>query len=112
MARHNQWHVSGWPAILIAPVVAPLALIARAFGFVSDTPAELSASDVAQYLDNFLCDRGQPFDWDDFTSIDLSDPILDAIREEAASIPLPVDAIGQAKLVSLLEKARALSDVG
>ena len=111
MARHNQWHVSGWPAILIAPVVAPLALIARVFGFISDAPAELSASDVARYLDNFLCDRGQPFDWDDFISIDLSDPTLDAIRQEAVDIPLPVDAIGKAKLVSLLEKARALSNV-
>ena len=111
MARHNQWHVSGWPAILTAPVVVPLALIARAFGFFSGAPAELSASDVAQYLSNFLSDRGQPFDWDDFISIDLSDPILDAIRQEAADIPLPMDAIGQAKLVSLLEKARALSSV-
>lgn len=68
----------------------------------------MTASDVARYFDDFLQDRGEPFDWDDFTCIKLADPALDDIREEAAFVPLPVDASGRAKLMSLLNRVRTL----
>lgn len=111
MAGHRQWHVSGWAAILIAPLIIPLALIARAFGFLKDKPADLTASDVALYLDDFLHGRGKPFDWDDFTNITLADPALDNIREQAAFVPLPLDASGRERLISLLDEVRTLDEV-
>lgn len=111
MAGHRQWHVSGWAAILIAPVILPFVLIAKAFGLLEGKPADLTASDVAIYLDDFLQDRGKPFDWDDFTSIPLADPELDDIREQAAFVPLPIDASGRARLLSLLDKVRTLDEI-
>ncbi len=96
---------------MIAPVVLPLTLMARAIGLLKDTPADLTPADVALYFDDFLNDRGNPFDWDDFTSITLADPALDEIREEATFVPLPLDANGRTTLIGLLERVRALSDV-
>lgn len=111
MAGHNQWHVSGWPAILAAPIVLPLARIAGALGLLRDKPANLTPFEVGRYLDDFLNYRGKPCDWDDFTSITLADPILDDIRQEAANVRLPVDAYGEKTLVGLLDRVRALENV-
>lgn len=111
MAGDNQWHVSGWAAMFAAPIMLPLARIARAFGLLRDTPADLTPLEVGRYLDDFLTDRGKPSDWDDFTTVTLADPILDDIRQEAANVRLPLDAYGEKTLVGLLDRVRALENV-
>ena len=82
MARHRQWHISGWPAILLAPLVIPVILLIvlaeRLFGLKSS--ADLTARDVEGYLQDFLEGTGGDWDRDDFTSIKITDPSLDAIR--------------------------------
>lgn len=104
MAKHRQWHIGGVAAWLLLPIAMPAALIA---GWLS-RPSKLSAKDVAGYIDNFLSDRGGSWDWDDFTSIPIADPELEAIRREAAVVRLPLDRRGRAKLASLLERVRRL----
>lgn len=109
MGRHAQWHISGWLAVLLTPLALPVALLGRVFGILPDTPARLSASEIVLYIDDFLNGRGEPFDWDDFTSIKLADPDLDRIRSRAADVRLPVDRYGRLTLEELLREARALA---
>lgn len=103
-------HISGWPAILLAPLAIPVIVVIklaeRVFGL--KTSVDLTAQDVASYLRNFLEGTGGDWDWDHFTSVPITDPTLEGFREEAASVPLPLDAEGEAALKRLLERVSAL----
>jgi hypothetical protein len=103
-------HISGWPAVLLAPLAIPAILLItlsqRLFGLKST--ADLSAQEVESYLRDFLEGTGSDWDWDDFTSVSITDPTLERFRGEAASVPLPLDAEGEATLRRLLEEVRAL----
>jgi hypothetical protein len=68
----------------------------------------LTPGEVVTYLSNFIAGEGRPNDWDDFTSVDISDPELEAIRVEAASIYLPVNVDGDRRLRRLLDEARSI----
>jgi hypothetical protein len=112
MARHNQWHVelTGWRALLIpfAFVAAIMVqLVVRLFGLKNS--ADLTPDEVAGYLQNFIGGRGGDWDWDDFTSVPITDPALEAIRQEAEMVPLPIDDAGISKLRQLLARARSLA---
>jgi len=65
-----------------------------------------SPREVVAYLSNFIEGEGRPNDWDDFTSVDISDPELEAIRAAAANIYLPVNVDGDRRLRTLLDEAR------
>ena len=109
MARHRQWHISGWPAVLLAPFVVPAILlikVAERLGL--KRTVDLTTDDVEGYLSDFLEGHGGDWDWDDFTCIPITDPSLDQIREEAAFVQLPLNDNGRAKLRELLERVRAM----
>ncbi len=103
-------HISGWPAILLAPLAIPvillIALAERVFGL--KTSVDLTAQDVGTYLGDFLEGTGSDWDWDDFTSIPITDPTLEGFRKQAALVRLPLDAEGEATLRRLLAEVRAL----
>jgi len=40
----------------------------------------LSPAEAADAIDRFLRATGEPYDWDDFTSVRFKDPEVDAIR--------------------------------
>lgn len=42
--------------------------------------AKYTKSEVAEIIEQFLDGTGGPWDWDDFTSIRIADPELEAIR--------------------------------
>lgn len=92
MARHQQWHISGWPAVLLAPVAIIVAVLVQLFVrlFGLNNSADLTREGVLGYLEDFIDGRGGDWDWDDFTSIPIRDPSLDRVREEAASVELPL----------------------
>jgi hypothetical protein len=110
MAHHQQWHIRGWAASVLAPVAIVAAvvvqLVVRVFGLKNS--ADLTAEEIAGYLENFIEGRSGDWDWDDFTSIPITDPALEAIRQEAAIMELPTDDAGDAKLRQLLARARSL----
>jgi hypothetical protein len=71
-----------------------------------------SAAEVANKLEEFLEGRGRPWDWDDFISTPLDDPVLERIRVESATLPdrfPPLEAdhycspLGLARLRELLD---------
>jgi len=77
-------------------------MVAKVFpGARRRTPAE-----VVAYLSNFIEGEGRPDDWDDFISVDISDPELEAIRAAAANISLPVNVDDDRRLRTLLDEAR------
>lgn len=107
----GRWlHISGWPAILLAPFAIPVILLIklaeRLLGL--KTSVDLTAQEVESYLRDLVEGTGGDWDWDDFTSIPITDLTLEGVREEAALVPLPLDAEGEATLRRLLEKVRAL----
>jgi hypothetical protein len=110
LAIGRSLHISGWPAILLAPLAIPaillIVLAERLFGL--KTSADLTARDVEDYLRDFLEGTGGDWDWDDFTSIPIADPSLEAIRQQALWVDLPLTEHGYATLTSLLEQVRAM----
>jgi len=95
---------AGAVAILIGLVAV---LFDRLFG---ERGAELSADEVAGYIDDVLQGRGGAWDWDDFTSIPIADPQLDELRQEAQMVNLPLDAGGRTKLETLRARAITIAD--
>ena len=47
----------------------------------------LTKGEASQYIDDFLSGRGATWDWDDFISIPLDDPLLEEVRLKCASLP-------------------------
>ena len=70
---------------------------------------DLTAEDVVGYLENFIEGRGGGRDWDDFCCIPITDPTLEAIRQQAALVQCPLDEAGEAELRTLLARARSLA---
>ena len=112
MARHRQKHISGLPAYLLAPMLVVVVISAKVISwtFGLKQTEDLTARDVASYLEDFIGGRGRKWDWDDFCCIPITDPALEAIRREAAFVRLPLDEAGEAKLRALLARTRSLAD--
>ncbi len=68
---------------MLAPFALPLALVAQLFsakGTIDRTPDE-----VAGFIKDFLDGRGGEWDWDEFESVPIADPELEAIRRRATT---------------------------
>jgi len=59
----------------------PAALIAQLLP--GKKTEDRSASEVATYLRDFIKGEGGDWDWDDFESVPITDPVLERIRQEA-----------------------------
>lgn len=111
MSRRSQdWHISGWLAIALVPLVLPIALVAKLVS--TKKTRDRSAAEVAGFLRDFIDGTGGEWDWDDFTSVPITNQRLDAIRIEADRIPLPINQAGRIKLAELLARAEAFSIIG
>lgn len=89
---------------MLAPLILPIAIVAGLFS----KPKKRSPAEVAGFIRDFLEDRGGEWDWDDFTSVPLADPELEAIRRDADLIALPVSEGGREQLKALLARAEIL----
>ena len=47
----------------------------------------MNAREVATVIDDFVSGRGGRWDWDDFLSLTIGDPRLDAIRKRCSALP-------------------------
>jgi hypothetical protein len=63
------------------------------------------AAYAARVIRSFLDETCGPYDWDDFTSCSLRDPLSDSIRLRARDLDLPVDADGERELLALADEA-------
>ena len=71
-----------------------------------------SQEQVLLEIEKFLSDRGGAYDWDDFCSIKIDDPQLDAIRIFCADLPnlYPPSVCGQYCNENGLTRLRKLAD--
>lgn len=69
---------------------------------------DLTPSDVASYLEDWIEGKGGEWDWDDFTSIPITDPFLESVREEATALNYPLDQADISRLRELLRQVKAL----
>lgn len=106
MKRSTGWHISGWPAVLLTPIAILAALLAAPFARTRST--DRTPGEVAGYIRDFIEGTGGEWDWDDFISVPIADPALDAIRLGAGAVPLPVTSEGLNQLRQLLARAKAL----
>lgn len=105
MKRTSGWVISGWAAVLLTPIAIPLAFAASLWPgkkAVDRTPEE-----VVGFLQDFLDGTGGNWDWDDFTCVPISDPSLEAVRQQASRLA-PHSDDAQATLHKLLEQVRAM----
>ena len=104
--------ISGWPALLLAPITIPLAIIAgllENFGWVRRVKSnefDLRPEEVAEYLRDFIEGTGGAWDWDHFEHMRLENPELEAIRKEAVMAGPPNADIN--KLQDCLARAESL----
>src|SRR5277367_4443040 len=93
MRRASPNAITGWRAWLLVPVVLPLAFLTRRFS--GNATMDRSPQDVAGFLRDFIAGEGGDWDWDEFESVPITDPVLDHIRTEAAC-RLPGPEFGEA----------------
>ncbi len=106
MQRGSGSAITGWVAILLAPIVIPIAFIAQLLPgkkTVDRTPA-----DVVGYIKDLLEGTGGDWDWDDFECVPITDPELDNIRRRAAVAGPPNPDVSTLRmLISEAEAIRA-----
>ena len=102
-------NVTGCAATII---LVPTAIIVKLLMLPFERPIERSPSEVAAYLRDFIDGTGGDWDWDDFTSIPIANPSLEAIRREASEF----DSLDTPEAAEVLErlysKAKALAEAG
>jgi hypothetical protein len=106
MHRSRAWSISGWPAVVLSPLAILWALALKFLPLKKTrnrTPGE-----VAGYIQDFFEGTGGEWDWDDFTSIAITDSRLDTIRQEACQVQLPLREDGKEKLKKLMLRARSI----
>lgn len=90
-------------------IAVPLAAIAALVCWIFGIKERRTATEVATYLRHFVEGGGGEWDWDDFTSVPITDPQLEGIRRRAAAVDLPPTPEGIATLRALLDEADRLA---
>jgi len=73
--------ISGWPAVLLAPFVLPIAIVAQLLP--GKKTLDRTPEEVAGFISDFLDGTGGEWDWDEFESIPITDRELEGIRKRA-----------------------------
>lgn len=101
--RANPTVIWGWPAILLAPLLLPLALVAR---LLPRGKGEVrTPDDVAGFISDLIEESSGLWDWDTFENTPLADPKLERIRQRACWMGPPHPDL--AGLRALLAEMRA-----
>lgn len=91
-------------AVLLPPFII-LKLIMMPFEKGAHRPPKY----VARYIRDFIDNTSGEWDWDDFSSIPLADPRLEAIRTAACDVSLPCGDEELAELEALFSEAQSLA---
>lgn len=99
--------MSGWSAVLLAPITIPVILFILFILLlhklrVLKSTTDLTDEDVISYLESHLAGDGGPWDWDDFTSIPITDPYLDDTRAVASALNPNLDDYRRERLSELI----------
>jgi hypothetical protein len=83
MQRTSPVVITGWRAVLLAPIAVPLALLVSLWP--GKKTVDRSPDEVAGFLRDFLDNSGGEWDWDEFESVPITDPELEHIRLQATT---------------------------
>jgi hypothetical protein len=97
--------LGGFILIFVLPIFIVVKILIKPF----ERPSKVSADDVVTYLRDFLEGTGDDWDWDDFISIEIADPQLEAIRKRALALRLPPGGEDIALLKELLSEAETIA---
>lgn len=101
--------VSGILWLLMIAALPFLCVVSAAIGILGvGRNKNRSAKEVANYLRSFIEGNGGEWDWDDFTSVPIKDPVLESIRYRADMVKLPVTEAGLEELRKLLGQAEEI----
>ena len=81
MQRTSGNVITGWAAVLLLPILLPMALVAGLIG--GKKTKDRTPEDVAGFIENLLDGTGGESDWDEFECVPITDPRLEAIRQRA-----------------------------
>jgi hypothetical protein len=95
--------------VILIVLAIPFAAAAAVIATVLRSKERRSAAEVAAYLRNFLEGGGGEWDWDDFTSVPIANPKLDAIRRRAAILDTDSSEDATIQLRQLLSEAESLA---
>ncbi len=106
MQRSTDGVISGWAAILLAPVLLPIALAAGIWQTISPRKGrERTPEDVIGFIQDHIDGTGGDWDWDEFECVRIRDPVLDSYRRRAARFGPPgADVEGLRGLVAELRE--------
>jgi hypothetical protein len=98
----------GWLLLPFALLLVPFIPILNWLGW---NKMNAKPEYVIEYLEKFIAGTEGPWDWDDFSSIPLTNPKLENIRERACDFgPWARDYVDVAAFEELLKEARALQN--
>jgi len=105
MQRSSGRAITGWAAIFLAPVAVAVGLIA--LSWPGRRSVDRTPDDVVGFLRDFLDGTGGEWDWDEFESVPITDPELEALRRRAARAAPPNPDLNQ--LRALLAEAETIA---
>jgi hypothetical protein len=95
--------------IFLFVALFPLLLLLAAIAGIFDRGRKCTPGEFAEELRKFADGRDSEWDWDDFESVRLRDPLLEKIRQEALITAIPLTDGDKAKLRMLAERADELA---
>ncbi|WP_197026649.1 DUF2283 domain-containing protein [Caulobacter sp. UNC358MFTsu5.1] len=87
MKRPTEHAITGWKAILLAPILIPVGLIAQLWS--NGEKLDRTPEEVAKFLRDFLAGTSDEWGWDGFETTPIKDPELDWVRKRAAMAAPP-----------------------
>ncbi len=105
MQRASANAITGWAAILLAPLLVPIGFLANLLP--GGKTIDRTPDDVIGFMSDLISGSGGPWDWDEFASVTITDPELDAIRRRA--IPAGPPNPDVATLQNLITEAQVLA---
>jgi hypothetical protein len=103
----QRWTILRVVNVLFFIILSPLIILMAILAAILAKPSTRSPDEVARYLWNEAHGKGGYRDWDDFVSIPIADPELEAIRLDAASLSHPL-SMHREELLALAEQAQRL----
>jgi hypothetical protein len=90
---------------MLAPIALPVALVAAVWP--GKKTNDRTPEEVVRFIEDFLNGTGGEWDWDEFESVPIADPRLDALRRRAALAGPP--GHDEVTLRTIAAEARALA---
>jgi hypothetical protein len=101
-----------WPqrvgGVLLAIILLPVALVAGIWHTIRGG-ANTAPDELAEMLRGVAKEGDDSGYWDELECVNLRDVRLEAIRQEALRVSVPLAPEGRSKLLELAEQAEALS---